>query len=118
MQLSVRSGRIAVSPTMKVAADAIKMKSQGIDVVDFGAGEPDFPTPPHVSAAAHRAIEDNFTKYTANSGTDDLKRAIGQRYRTDYGVEYTPAETIVTAGGKHALFNVALALFGSGDEGL
>ncbi|PYR74468.1 MAG: hypothetical protein DMF86_18370 [Acidobacteria bacterium] len=116
MQLADRTQRIGVSPTMKVAADAMRLKAQGVDVVDLGAGEPDFPTPPHVSAAAHRAIEDNFTKYTANSGTDDLKRAIGQRYRTDYGVEYTPAETIVTAGGKQALFNVALALFGSGDE--
>jgi len=116
MQLADRTQRIGVSPTMKVAADAMRLKAQGVDVVDLGAGEPDFPTPPHVSAAAHRAIEDNFTKYTANSGTDDLKRAIGQRYRTDYGVEYTPAETIVTAGGKQALFNAALALFGSGDE--
>src|SRR3982750_2990302 len=111
MQLSVRSGRIAVSPTMKVAADAIKMKSQGIDVVDFGAGEPDFPTPPHISAAAHRAIDANFTKYTANAGTDDLKRAIVDRYRADYGVEYTPNDVIAAAGGKQSLYNAILAIF-------
>src|SRR3982750_3134122 len=104
MQLSARSGRIAVSPTMKVAADAIKMKSQGSAGVDFGAGEPDFPTPPHISAAAHRAIDANFTKYTANAGTEDLKRAIVERYRADYGIEYSPGEVIVTAGGKQALF--------------
>src|SRR5690242_2174881 len=116
MQLSARSGRIAVSPTMKVAADAIKLKAQGIDVVDFGAGEPDFPTPPHVSAAAHRAIDANFTKYTANSGTEDLKRAIVERHRADNGVEYSTSEVIVTAGGKQALFNSVLALFGAGDE--
>jgi aspartate aminotransferase len=116
MELAERTRRIGVSPTMKVAADAMRLKAQGVDVVDLGAGEPDFPTPAHVSAAAHRAIDDNFTKYTANSGTDDLKRAIVQRYRTDYGVEYTPAETIVTAGGKQALFNAVLALFGRGDE--
>src|SRR3954470_13654558 len=116
MQLSARSGRIAVSPTMKVAADAIKMKSQGIDVVDFGAGEPDFPTPPHISAAAHRAIDANFTKYTNNSGTEDLKRAIVERYRIDNGVEYSPAEVICSAGGKQALYNSVLALFGPGDE--
>ena len=73
MHLSARASRIAVSPTMKVAADAMKLKAQGVDIVDFGAGEPDFPTPPHVSAAAHRAIDANFTKYTTNSGTDDLK---------------------------------------------
>jgi aspartate aminotransferase len=116
MQLSARSGRIAVSPTMKVAADAIRMKAQGLDVVDFGAGEPDFPTPPHIAAAAHRAIDANFTKYTANAGTDDLKRAIVERYRIDNGVEYSTAEVICSAGGKQALFNSVLALFGPGDE--
>src|SRR5215468_9723031 len=116
MQLAARTGRISVSPTMKVAADAMKLKAQGVDVVDFGAGEPDFPTPPHISAAAHRAIDANFTKYTTNSGTDDLKRAIVERLRVDNGVEYSPSEVIVSAGGKQALFNSALALFGPGDE--
>src|SRR6187399_1892451 len=116
MQLPARSGRIAVSPTMKVAADAIKLKAQGVDVVDFGAGEPDFPTPPHISAAAHRAIDANFTKYTANAGTEDLKRAIVERYKIDNGVEYSSSEVICSAGGKQALYNSVLALFGPGDE--
>src|SRR5438067_939079 len=116
MNLAARTTRISVSPTMKVAADAMKLKAQGVDIVDFGAGEPDFPTPSHVSAAAHRAIDANFTKYTANSGTDDLKRAIVDRLRTDNGVEYSPSEVIVSAGGKQALFNSVLALFGAGDE--
>jgi aspartate aminotransferase len=116
MHLSTRASRIAVSPTMKVAADAMKLKAQGVDIVDFGAGEPDFPTPPHVSAAAHRAIDANFTKYTTNSGTDDLKRAIVDRMRADNGVEYSTSEVIVTAGGKQALYNSVLALFGPGDE--
>jgi aspartate aminotransferase len=116
MQLSDRSSRIAVSPTMKVAADAMKLKAQGVDVVDFGAGEPDFPTPPHIKAAAHRAIDANFTKYTANAGTEDLKRAIVERYKIDNGVDYAPAEVICSAGGKQALFNSVLALFGAGDE--
>jgi aspartate aminotransferase len=116
MELAARTTRIAVSPTMKVAADAMKLKAQGVDVVDFGAGEPDFPTPPHVSAAAHKAIDDNFTKYTTNSGTEDLKRAIVERHRLDNGVEYSTAEVIVSAGGKQALFNSILALFGPGDE--
>ena len=116
MQLSARSGRIAVSPTMKVAADAIKLKAQGVDVVDFGAGEPDFPTPTHIGAAAHRAIDANFTKYTANAGSEDLKRAIVERYKIDNGVDYTSAEVICSAGGKQALFNSVLALFGPGDE--
>src|SRR5262249_60929656 len=102
MQLAARTARISVSPTMKVAADAMKLKAQGVDVVDFGAGEPDFPTPPHVSAAAHKAIDANFTKYTANSGTEDLKRAIAERHRLDNGVEYSTSEVIVTAGAEPA----------------
>src|SRR5690349_11526204 len=116
MELAARTARISVSPTMKVAADAMKLKAQGVDVVDFGAGEPDFPTPPHVSAAAHKAIDANFTKYTTNSGTDDLKRAIVERLRADNGVEYSTSEVIVSAGGKQALYNSILALFGEGDE--
>jgi aspartate aminotransferase len=114
--LAARAKRIAVSPTMKVAADAMKLKADGIDVVDLGAGEPDFPTPAHICAAAHAAIESNFTKYTTNSGTDELKRAIVARYRQDCGVEYSTAETIVSAGGKQALFNAVMVLFGTGDE--
>ena len=114
--LADRTKRIGVSPTMKVAAEAMRLKAQGVDVVDLGAGEPDFPTPRHVSAAAHAAIDANFTKYTTNSGTDELKRAVCARYREDYGVEYSPAEVIITAGGKQALFNAALCLFGPGDD--
>src|SRR5687768_10857820 len=114
--LAARAGRIAVSPTMKVAADAMRLKAQGVDVLDFGAGEPDFPTPPHVGAAAKAAIDANFTKYTTNSGTDDLKRAVVRRYQEDYGVEYATSEVIITAGGKQALFNTVMALFGPGDE--
>jgi aspartate aminotransferase len=114
--LAERTKRIGVSPTMKVAAEAMKLKAQGVDVVDLGAGEPDFPTPAHVSAAGHAAIDANFTKYTTNSGTDELKRAVCARYQADYGVEYTPAETIITAGGKQALYNAAMCLFGQGDE--
>ena len=114
--LAARAGRIGVSPTMKVAADAMRLKAQGVDVLDFGAGEPDFPTPPHVGAAAKAAIDANFTKYTTNSGTEDLKRAVARRYQEDYGVEYATSEVIITAGGKQALFNAVMALFGPGDE--
>ena len=84
--------------------------------MDFGAGEPDFPTPAHISAAAHAAIDANFTKYTTNSGTEELKRAIAARYREDYGVEYATSDIIVSAGGKQALYNAALVLFSEGDE--
>ena len=104
-RLAVRATRIAMSPTMKVAAEAMALKAKGIDVVDLGAGEPDFPTPKHIGAAAHAAIDANFTKYTTNSGTDELKKAIVARYKTDYGVEYATNEVIVSAGGKQALFN-------------
>ncbi len=85
-----RTKRIGVSPTMKVAAEAMRLKGQGFDIVDLGAGEPDFPTPSHVADAGRAAIDANFTKYTTNSGTDELKRAVCERYRTDYGVEYGP----------------------------
>jgi aspartate aminotransferase len=111
-----RARRIGVSPTMKVAADALRLKAQGVDVIDLGAGEPDFPTPPHIAAAAHAAIDGNFTKYTTNAGTDELRRAIAARYREDCGIEYQPSEVIVTAGGKQALFNAVMVLFGEGDE--
>jgi aspartate aminotransferase len=94
----------------------MRLKAQGIDVLDFGAGEPDFPTPAHIGAAAKAAIDANFTKYTTNSGTEDLKRAVAKRYLADYGVEYSTSEIIITAGGKQALFNAVMALFGSGDE--
>jgi aspartate aminotransferase len=114
--LAARAGRIAVSPTMKVTAEAIRLKAQGVDVVDFGAGEPDFPTPKHISDAAKAAIDANFTKYTTNSGTEDLKRAVAARYKEDYGVDYKTSEIIITAGGKQALYNAAMVLFGPGDE--
>src|SRR5688500_737317 len=114
--LADRTTRIATSPTMKVAAEALRLKAQGVDVVDFGAGEPDFPTPRHIGQAAHAAIDANFTKYTTNSGTEELKRGICDRYRADYGVEYSPSEAIVSAGGKQALYNAAMCLFGPGDE--
>ncbi|HEY8536341.1 MAG TPA: pyridoxal phosphate-dependent aminotransferase [Vicinamibacterales bacterium] len=114
--LAERMGRVSASPTLKVLVEADKLRQQGIDVVEFGAGEPDFPTPEHVKAAAHAAIDANFTKYTPAAGTSELKQAICARYRQDYGVEYGPSEVIVTAGGKQALYNVAMALFGAGDE--
>ena len=114
--LAERTKRVSSSPTMKVLAEAEKLRRQGVDVVDLGAGEPDFATPEHVKQAGRAAIDANYTKYTANQGAEDLREAICARYRTDYGVEYKPAEAIVTAGGKQALYNSALALFGPGDE--
>jgi aspartate aminotransferase len=116
MKLADRTTRISGSPTMKVTATVDRMRREGIDVIDFGAGEPDFATPDPVKAAAHAALDQNFTRYTPAAGIVELKRAIADRYREDYGVEYKESEIIVTAGGKQALYNTALVLFGAGDE--
>jgi aspartate aminotransferase len=114
--LAERMSRVSTSPTMKVAGEAAKLKRQGVDVVDFGAGEPDFPTPAPAKEAAKSAIDQNFTKYTPPAGIVDLKQAICARYKADYGVGFSEAETIVTAGGKQALYNTAMVLFNAGDE--
>jgi len=116
MKFADRATRISSSPTMKVTATVDRLRREGIEVIDFGAGEPDFATPDAIKAAGHAAIDANFTKYTPAMGTVELKRAIAARYRADYGVEYAESEVVVTAGGKQALFNAALALFNAGDE--
>jgi aspartate aminotransferase len=116
MRLADRTTRIAGSPTMKVTATVDRLRREGVQVIDFGAGEPDFPTPDAVKAAGHAALDQNFTRYTPSNGIVELKRAICDRYRADYGVDYTDSEVIVTAGGKQALYNTALSLFGPGDE--
>jgi aspartate aminotransferase len=116
MKLADRTTRISASPTMKVTATVDRMRREGIEVIDFGAGEPDFATPEPVKAAAHMALDQDFTRYTPAAGILELKRAIAERYRQDYGVDYKDSEVIVTAGGKQALYNTALVLFGPGDE--
>ncbi|HLK21302.1 MAG TPA: pyridoxal phosphate-dependent aminotransferase [Bryobacteraceae bacterium] len=114
--LAERISLISESSTMKVAADADRLRREGKDVVDFGAGEPDFPTPENIKKAAIAAIDANFTKYTATGGTLELKNAICDRHRTDFGTNYSPAECMVTVGGKHAIFNLMQAVIGEGDE--
>ena len=115
-RLADRTARISSSPTMKVTATVDRLRREGVEVIDFGAGEPDFATPSSINAAAHDAINRDFTKYTPVAGIAELKRAICDRYRQDYGVEYRENEVITSAGGKQALFNTALALFNAGDE--
>jgi aspartate aminotransferase len=115
-KLADRTARISGSPTMQVTATVDRLRREGVEVIDFGAGEPDFATPDAIKDAAHLALDQDFTRYTPASGIVELKRAICDRYRADYGVEYRESEVIVTAGGKQALFNAALALFGPGDE--
>src|SRR6185503_3777881 len=116
MALADRISLISVSSTMKVAADAEKLRSEGVDVVDFGAGEPDFPTPDNIKQAAIRALDQNFTKYTAAGGTAELKQAICERHKADFGTDYKPAECIVSVGGKHVIFNLTQAIINPGDE--
>ena len=116
LDLAERISRISESSTMKVAAEADRLRREGIDVVDFGAGEPDFPTPDNIKRAAIAAIDANFTKYTPTGGTVELKKAICERHHTDYGTDYTPAECMVSVGGKHAIFNMMQALISEGDE--
>jgi aspartate aminotransferase len=116
LDLAERISLISESSTMKVAAEADRLRREGIDVVDYGAGEPDFPTPDNIKRAAIAAIDANFTKYTPTGGTVELKKAICERHRTDYGTDYSPAECMVTVGGKHAIFNLMQAAIGPGDE--
>src|SRR3954467_4928123 len=116
MAIADRISSISVSSTMKVAADAERLRSEGVDVVDFGAGEPDFPTPDNIKAAAVRALEQNFTKYTPAGGTAELKKAICDRHTLDFGTDYKPNECLVTVGGKHVIFNLMQALVNPGDE--
>ena len=111
-----RLSAISESPTLKVGANAERMRRAGIDVIDLGAGEPDFNTPEHAKAAAVAAIAANFTRYTAASGVLELREAICARYAADYGISFKTNEVSVAAGGKQALFNVALALYNPGDE--
>src|SRR5947208_13942944 len=114
MKLAERISRISVSKTMAVMEAAIKLRDQGIDVVDFGPGEPDFPTPQNVKRAGIFAIEENFTKYTAIGGIKELKKAIVDKHAREFGSRYDISECVVNSGGKHAIFNIFSAVV---DEG-
>jgi len=116
IRLTERINRIEPSATMAVVAEAEKLRSQGIDVVDFGAGEPHFATPQHIKDAAIAAIQDNFTKYTAVGGTAELRDAIVRRHAADFDSDYRREEAIASVGGKHALFNAIQVLVDHGDE--
>ena len=111
-----RISLISVSSTMKVMADADRLRREGIDVVDFSAGEPDFPTPDNIKNAAKSALDANFTKYTPAGGTLETKQAVLERHKAEFGTDYKPSECIITVGGKHVLFNYTQALVNPGDE--
>ena len=114
--LADRMATVSASATLKAAAEAERLRRAGFNVVDFTAGEPDFSTPEHVKAAGKAAIDANFTRYTPAPGIPELRQAICTRYRAQYDIDVTPAEVLVTVGGKQALFNTALALINPGDE--
>jgi aspartate aminotransferase len=114
--LSERARNVKPSPTLAMDAKAKQMKAEGLDVVNFGVGEPDFDTPDNIKEAAIRAIRDGFTKYTPAGGILPLKDAIIEKFRTDNALEYAREEVVVSCGAKHSLYNIAQALFGPGDE--
>src|SRR6201996_4989833 len=108
--LTDRINRIEVSATMAITAEALKMKASGIDLADFGAGEPHFSTPQHIKAAAIEAIEKNFTRYTAVAGVPEVRKAIVERHAADFGTNYAVDECVFSAGGKLAIFNAVEVL--------
>ena len=116
MSFTQRSQKVQASQTMAITALVDSLRREGKDILDLGAGEPDFDTPDVIKEAGIRAIQEGFTKYTPASGTLELKKAICEKIKTDYGIEYSPPEILVTCGAKHAVVNVLLALCEQGDE--
>ena len=116
MKFATRASRVAGSATLEVMRAAAALRAKGVDVVDLGPGEPDFPTPRFVKAAAISAIEADFTRYTDASGTPELRAAIAERYAREWKAPWGPADVVVTAGGKQALHTAILALFEEGDD--
>ena len=108
--------RISVSQTMAVSEKSTALREQGVDVIDFGAGEPDFPTPENIKQAAIRAIDADFTKYTAIGGIKELRKAIVEKHARDFGSKFDLAESIVNVGGKHSIFNIVSAVVEEGDD--
>jgi len=116
VQLSTRVQRIKPSPTLAVTARAAALRAAGKDIIGLGAGEPDFDTPDHIKQAAIQAIHDGFTKYTDVGGTPQLKQAVIAKFARENGLNYTPAQILVSVGGKQSFFNLAQALLNPGDE--
>lgn len=116
MTLAKRIRAIGPSPTLAITAKAKEMKAKGIDVIGFGAGEPDFDTPEHIKEEAKKALDEGFTKYTPASGIPELKVAICQKLKRDNGLDYEPGQIIISCGAKHSLYNAMQVLCESGDE--
>lgn len=116
MKIAKRLSGISASPTMAVMQEAQKLKKQGIDVIDFGPGEPDFPTPEPIKEAGIEAVRQNFTKYTASAGIPELRQAVADKFNQQWSTNFTSAHVLMTCGAKHAIFNVCSTLFEEGDE--
>ena len=116
MKLSHRVNSTKPSPTLTIDAKANALKASGVDIVNFGVGEPDFDTPVNIKEAAIKAIKDGFTKYTPVGGFDELKTAIVEKFKRDNSLEYEKDEILVSCGAKHSLYNIAQALFNQGDD--
>ena len=115
-ELSRTASAVQISSTMAIDALAKQMKAEGVDVIGFGAGEPDFNTPAHIKTAADRAIAANLTRYTPASGTPELREAVCQRMREDCGLDYKPAQVVVSTGAKHCVYLALRAVVNPGDE--
>src|ERR1043166_2470842 len=115
-KISRRAATLSPSLTLAIDSKAKQMKADGLDVVGFGAGEPDFDTPQHIKDAAAQALADGFTKYTPSSGIPELRAAIAEKLKTDNGLDYKPSQVIVNCGAKHSCYNVVLATCQAGDE--
>jgi aspartate aminotransferase len=116
MQLSSRASTLTPSLTLSIDSKAKTMKSEGIDVCGFGAGEPDFDTPEHIKAAAIAALQAGFTKYTPSSGIPELRQAVADKFLLDNGIDYKPSQIIISDGAKHSCYNAILATCQPGDE--
>ena len=116
VSLSKRVIKISPSPTLAISAKAKAMKKSGIDIVGFGAGEPDFDTPDYIKEAAVDSIKKGFTKYTPASGIDELKEAVVKKFKTDNSLGYSKKQVIVGCGAKHILYNLFQTICNEGDE--
>ncbi|HHW18534.1 MAG TPA: pyridoxal phosphate-dependent aminotransferase [Firmicutes bacterium] len=116
MRLSSRARSISTSPTLALDAKTKKLQREGINVINFGVGEPDFDTPQHIKDAAIESIQAGFTKYTPSSGIPELREAICEKLKKDNGLEYKPSEVLVSVGAKHSIYNAVMVLCDEGDE--
>ena len=116
MKYAKRMASISPSPTMVIMQEAQRLRQQGVDVIDLGVGEPDFPTPQSIKQAGIEAIEGDFTKYTASAGIQELRQTVADQYNRRWDTDFSAANVIISCGSKHSIYNVCMALFEEGDE--